>query len=301
MSRNPDHPALAHSAPRGSGLPVAIEPVPRPGRPLATPRSTTRRGTSLSAIDFHAAAGTLFGDTRSATPAVDSMRSRAAGRILLLVVAICWGCRTATHEPRRDAAHPLCEFTAMRRAAGAWLAEYPELRERLRTALSGSVAGHRLAWDNAEPRSGAPAEHSAQMEVAAIQIRVSSSLHPADQVVGLFYEALNAQSHREFVRVVGAARKGLLRRDEFVDGIIRVEHRAVVRLKKVFERYFILPAEVAGDTRLYRSILESPSDEDSFPAWHRSRPEYGRLEALYGRYFDDLKAGRPEVEPDAPL
>jgi hypothetical protein len=179
-------------------------------------------------------------------------------------------------------------FESDRKAASTLLVEYPALKEKLQAALSQSVEGYRLAWSNADPHSGAHAEHSAKRDTAVILIRVSANLHPADQILGLFYESLNAHGFRDFTRIAKDARDRLIRRDEFIDAILAVEHRALVRMKETCQVDFVLPAEVAAVTRLYRLTLEAPTDPHLFMSWYRARPEYARASALYGEYFDSM-------------
>jgi hypothetical protein len=205
---------------------------------------------------------------------------------ILLVLGVCFGCRSSPHQGPRDESAALQGFIADRIAAASLLGEYPGLGDKLRVALVRSIDGYRIAWSNEEPRSGAPAEHSAHQDLGTIQIRVSANLHPADQIVGLFYEALNAQRFREFVKTVEEAKVGKLSREEFIDRIVRVEHKAIVLLKVVCQSAFVLPADVEGGTTLYRAILASPTDPSTFMSWRRSRPEYARTAVLYGGYFD---------------
>lgn len=223
-----------------------------------------------------------------------SVRSPALHCCLLLILTVCFGCRVVPERGCVEGSKLLRAFVSDRKAAGTFLAEYPGFTRRLRAALAKSTEGYQLAWSNAEPQSGAPAEHRAKRDLAVIEIRVSSCLHPADQIVGLFYEAVNAERFPEFARIAADARKGLLWREGFIDAIVRVEHNAIVELKEACRLDFVLPAEVAKDTTLYQLLSQAPTEAGAFMIWHRSREESSRTTAHYGQFFDDIESDRKE-------
>jgi hypothetical protein len=210
-------------------------------------------------------------------------------RTILLVLFLFFSIVPGDLQAGDHAGEELAEFVRDRPEAGAILGEIPEIVEFLRVAFQGDHTSVPLDWNSREPQGNAYAENTPGENGTSILIRVSSRLGPVDQIAALVYECRNARNEKQFARSIREAYLGGLTKEEFIHGILRLEHE---KMKET--RAFLAPLRPFRDldssqTEFYRKMVGTPEGFAEFIDYlHQlKRPEYDVF-AMYSKFYDYL-------------
>lgn len=210
-------------------------------------------------------------------------------RTILLVLFIFFCVVPIALRAEDHAGEELAEFARARPEAWAILRDSPEIVEFLRMAFQGASTSVPLDWNSNEPQGNAYAENTPSEDGASILIRVSSRLSPVDQIAALVYECRNARNETQFARYIREAFLGALTRQDFIHGILRLEHGTMKET-----RAFLAPLHPFRDldsapTEFYRKMRDTPEGFAEFIDYlHQlKRPEYDVF-AMYSKFYDYL-------------
>jgi hypothetical protein len=170
----------------------------------------------------------------------------------------------------------------------------PEISRFLHLAFSGVYTSVPLVWDPGEPQGNAYAENIPGNDKKAIIIRVSSALVPLDQVAALVYECLNAQNEHFFAELSRKAHLGFLTKDDFIAGILRLEHRSLKEARAFLSR--LEPYRDMDDrgTEFYRKMIGIPEEFDPFLQYlcRIRRPDFD-IFSVYSQFYDFIIIASP--------
>ena len=154
-------------------------------------------------------------------------------------------------------------------------------------AFSGIYTSVPLAWDPAEPNDNAYAEHKPSVNRKVINIRVSSTLTPLDQVACLVYEAINAQNEKLFTAITEEAHEGAMTKSEFILNILSLEHKSLKKTLAFLSNQSPYKDIDLSQTIFYSKMSGTPEDFDAFIEYlHRiKRDEYDVFEH-YSDFYD---------------
>jgi hypothetical protein len=193
--------------------------------------------------------------------------------------------------------HPLDQFLADRPAPAVLIRRYPALEQALRAQLDRSIGGCRLLWSD-EPPLGTQAQHIRirDKDGTHLEIRVSDRLVPTDQVLGLYYESLNAEGLPRFQALEAQASAHKITRDQFIDGILAIEHDALIRTQETFPKLMPLSPFQIRVTSLYIRVKQTPKDFRASQAWaiRTKSANYARARESYGQAYDRLLAPKTD-------
>jgi len=181
----------------------------------------------------------------------------------------------------------LAAFAQSRPEAGAILGNSAEIYEPLANAFSGMYTSVPLAWNPEEPQGNAYAENTPNMDRSRILIRVSSKLCALDQLSAFVYEAMNAQNEASFAALYQEAYEGSLSKSEFIQGILRLEHKSLKDTREFLALIKPFRDIDIAQTEFYRKMFETPTDFDAFLHYlnHIKRMDFDIME-VYSQFYD---------------
>ncbi len=143
------------------------------------------------------------------------------------------------------------------------------------------------ARDPEEPNDNAYAEHKPSVNRKVINIRVSSTLTPLDQVACLVYEAINAQNEKLFTAITEEAHEGAMTKSEFILNILRLEHKSLKKTLAFLSNQSPYKDIDLSQTIFYSKMSGTPEEFDAFIEYlHRiKRDEYDVFEH-YSDFYD---------------
>ena len=127
---------------------------------------------------------------------------------------------------------------AERPALGSALAGQEALRAWLVDQLDGRSIGFPIAGDDAEPTTGAFAEHEFSPAHTMASVRVRSDALGLDQLSGLVFELQNIQGFATYEAVWQAALHGEIGRQEFIRRMAACEFEALTRTRTFLRAQF---------------------------------------------------------------
>jgi len=181
---------------------------------------------------------------------------------LLLTCFLAW--RPALVLATTHAAQELSAFAGSRQGVGTVINESKEVHAFLLKAFTGLYTSVPLAWDPREPNDNAYAEHKPSLNRKLINIRVSSKLNPLDQVACMVYEAINAQNEKEFAKLTDEAHSGDLTKTEFIDSILRLEHKSLKKTREFLSSHEPFKGADISKTVFYSKMNGTPEEFDAF-------------------------------------
>lgn len=208
--------------------------------------------------------------------------------ISVILLSVLPSCRSVPPVPYASMSDELRTLVQRHPAAKKVLLEAvasakPRPGFRLRYAASMKPSGPR-----SEVRMPLPEPLEVQLPVVTI---VSGQL-PWDQLILLVFELHNSQGKPEFERLYEEARRGTIPRDRFVDGIMKVEFGAALRVKRILPS-LPMTAEEKASSLTYHRLLFCPDEYKHMAAYvRRVSPRRGQAEE-YRETYDGLRGGKP--------
>jgi hypothetical protein len=120
---------------------------------------------------------------------------------------------------------------AERPSLGRAIADHAALRAWLVDQLDGHSIGFPIAWDGAEPITGAFAEHEFSPGRTMAKVRVRSDALGLDQLSGLVFELQNIQGFATYEAAWQAGLRGEIGRQEFARRMAACEFEALTRTR----------------------------------------------------------------------
>ena len=178
-------------------------------------------------------------------------------------------------------------FAESRPAVKPIIDEGKRIHQFMKEAFSGTYTSVPLAWDPAEPNDNAYAEHKPSVNRKVINIRVSSTLTPLDQVACLVYEAINAQNEKQFTAITEEAHDGAMTKSEFILNILRLEHNSLKKTLAFLSNQSPYKNIDLSQTIFYSKMSGTPEEFDAFIEYlHRiKRAEYDVFQH-YSDFYD---------------
>jgi len=117
-----------------------------------------------------------------------------------------------------------------------------------------------------------------------VWITVRENQQPADEFVGLIFEALNSEGGQRFGELADLARVGRITKPNFVREVMRQEFQAVKKTRAMLGGFQFTPAEIEA-SYFYSRFIQCPDDFEQFLVFKKkvspNRDQVKEYEKLY--------------------
>jgi hypothetical protein len=190
----------------------------------------------------------------------------------------------------------ICIFVAMLAGASAgaqnmfspklnqFLLDHPVISQTLSNAIVSASAGKRLeiyyfyAVGGSSPKSN----HHYIGDLTTVGIFVQENQQPCDECICILFEILNSKREQKFLKLIGQAQAGTIKKEEFTKATMREEFEAVIETQELLLKW--PPEEKArASCEDYEYFVNAPKRFEDFLAYCK-KDSHGN----YQRGYEDL-------------